>query len=67
MATDPFEEEDPTPNLPVVPVRGITNADAMRVYERYHIEFTPPGYVELKLCEVVVALEELVDSLSRRR
>ncbi|MGI4873366.1 MAG: hypothetical protein ACRYFX_19585 [Janthinobacterium lividum] len=66
MATDPTQEEEPIPNLPVVAVRGITTADAMRLYERYNIDFTPPGYVELKLCEVVVALEELVDSLSRR-
>ena len=66
MALDDSPQEE-TPNLPVVPVRGITHGEAMRLYERYHIEFTPPGYSEMKLCEVIVALEELVDSLSRRR
>ena len=65
MATDDLQEE--APNLPVVPVRGVTHGDAMRLYERYHIEFTPPGYAEMKLCEVIIALEELVDSLSRRK
>jgi hypothetical protein len=66
MAHDDTPEEE-APNLPVVPVRGVTNADAWRLYERYNIEFAPPGYAELKLCEVIVALEELVDSLSRRK
>lgn len=66
MATE-NQEQEPAPNLPVVPVRGISTSDAMLVYERYNLDFTPPGYNELKLCEVVVALEELVDSLSRRK
>jgi len=66
MAHDDTPEEE-APNLPVVPVRGVTNADAWRLYERYNIEFSPPGYAEMKLCEVIVALEELVDSLSRRK
>ena len=58
------EEE---PNLPVVAVRGITTADVMRLYERYNLDFTPPGYTELKLCELVIELEELVATLSRRK
>lgn len=59
------EEEEP--NLPAVAVRGITAADAMRLYERYNLDFTPPSYTELKLCEVVIELEELVETLSRRK
>jgi len=66
MAFDDSPEEE-TPNLPVVRVRGVTHAEAMRLYERYTIEFTPPGYTALKLCEVIIELEELVDSLSRRK
>lgn len=66
MAFDDTPEEE-APNLPVVRVRGVTHAEAMRLYERYKIEFTPPGYAELKLCEVIIELEELVDSLSRRK
>lgn len=61
------ELSNESPNLPVVAVRGVTSADAMRLYERYNIEFLPPTYAELKLCEVVLALEELVDSLVRRK
>jgi hypothetical protein len=57
--------EEPAPNLPLVAVRGITQADAMRVYERYNLDFTPPGYTELKLCEVIVALEEVVLDFTR--
>ena len=67
MAHSDDDSEAPPPNLPVVPVRGITDGDAMLLYERYHLEFTPPGYTERKLCEVIVALEELIDSLSRRK
>jgi hypothetical protein len=62
-----MQPEEAQLNLPVVPVRGITNADAWKIYERYNIEFTPPGYAEMKLCEVVLALEELVESLVRRK
>ena len=65
MATDSTQEEEPTPNLPVVPVRGITHADAWKIYERYNIEFAPPSYAELKLCEVVLALEETVLDFTR--
>jgi hypothetical protein len=65
MAIDPTQEEEPTPNLPVVPVRGITDADAWKLYERYNIEFAPPGYVERKLCEIVIALEETVMDFTR--
>jgi hypothetical protein len=67
MAFDDVSPEEEAPNLPVVRVRGVTHAEAMRLYERYKIEFTPPGYAELKLCEVVIELEELVESLSRRK
>jgi hypothetical protein len=65
MATDPTQEEEPIPNLPVVPVRGVTHADAYSLYQRYNIEFLPPSYAELKLCEVVVALEEMVMDFTR--
>ena len=65
MATDPTQEEETPPNLPVVPVRGITNADAWKIYERYNIEFTPPSYAEMKLCEVILALEETVMDFTR--
>jgi hypothetical protein len=65
MATDSTQEEEPTPNLPVVPVRGVTNAQAYQLYERYNIEFLPPGYAELKLCEVIIALEETVMDFTR--
>jgi hypothetical protein len=61
------EEENEESNLPVVAVRGITTANAMRLYERYKLDFTPPSYTELKLCEIVIELEELVETLSRRR
>ena len=43
------EEE---PSLPVVARRGLTTADAMRLYERYNLDFTPPSYTELKPCEI---------------
>ena len=52
-----MQPEEVQPNLPLVPVRGITYADAWKIYERYNIEFTPPSYAELKLCEVILALE----------
>lgn len=58
-------KEEEAPNLPVVAVRGITTSDAMRVYERYNLDFVPPGYTELKLCEVIVALEEMVMDFTR--
>jgi hypothetical protein len=58
-------QSEETLNLPVVAVRGITTADAMRVYERYHLDFVPPSYTELKLCEVVIALEEMVLDFTR--
>jgi hypothetical protein len=63
MALD--DDKEPEPNIPMVAVRGITTSDAMRVYERYNLDFTPPGYTELKLCEVIVALEELVMDFTR--
>jgi hypothetical protein len=59
------QKEEEVPNLPLVAVRGITTSDAMRVYERYNLDFAPPGYTELKLCEVVIALEELVLDFTR--
>jgi hypothetical protein len=63
---EPNENQpEEAPNLPVVAVRGITTSDAMRVYERYNLDFTPPGYTELKLCEVIVALEEMVMDFTR--
>lgn len=65
---DDFEEtpeEAPEPNLPVVPVRGITTSDAMRLFERYNLDFTPLGYTEQKLCEIIVALEETVMDFTR--
>lgn len=58
-------QPEEAPNLPVVAVRGITTSDAMRVYERYNLDFTPPSYAELKLCEVVMALEEMVMDFTR--
>lgn len=62
---DPFDPsaeiyDDGTPNLPVVAVRGVQDKDVWRCYERYRIQFTPPTENERKLCEVIVALEELV-------
>jgi len=57
--------EEPAPNLPVVAVRGVTHADAWRLYERYNIEFVPPSAAELKLCEVIIALEETVMDFTR--
>lgn len=58
-------EQEPTPNLPVVAVRGITSSDAMLTYERYNLDFTPPDYNHLKLCEVIIALEEMVMDFTR--
>ncbi|HEX8350621.1 MAG TPA: hypothetical protein VF598_11705 [Hymenobacter sp.] len=64
MATDE-ESQQPKPNLPVVPVANISNTDLWLLYERYNIPFTPPSLTEYKLCTVIVALEQLVDDLSR--
>lgn len=62
---DPFDRnkelyDDGTPNLPVVHVRGVKDADVWRCFERYNIQFNPPTGVENKLCEVIIALEEMV-------
>jgi hypothetical protein len=59
------QERAPTPNLPLVAVRGISGADAMLTYERYNLDFTPPDYNHLKLCEVIIALEEMVMDFTR--
>lgn len=59
------QEQAPAPNLPVVAVRGISSSDAMLTYERYHLDFTPPDYNHLKLCEVIIALEEMVMEFTR--
>jgi hypothetical protein len=58
-------QPDEALNLPVVHVRGVTNSDAWKLYERYNIEFSPPGYAEMKLCEVIIALEEMVMDFTR--
>ena len=66
LLMEPQENQpEEAPNLPVVAVRGITTSDAMRVYERYNLDFAPPGYTELKLCEVITALEEMVMDFTR--
>jgi|GEM_PF-4304257 len=65
MASNATQEEEPTPNLPVVAVRGVTHADAWRLYERYNSEFVPPSTAELKLCEVIIALEAMAMNFTR--
>ncbi|OUJ68810.1 hypothetical protein [Hymenobacter crusticola] len=64
MPTDE-QPQEPKPNLPVVPVANISDSDLWLLYERYSIPFTPPNMTEYKLCSVIVALEQLVDDLSR--
>jgi hypothetical protein len=60
MAEDPQEE---APNQPLVPVRGVKDADMWKFFDRYNIQFNPPSDVERKLVEVAIALEEaLVES-----
>ena len=59
------ELPDSEPNVPLVAVRGVTDKDAWKLYERYNIEFTPPTGAERKLCEVILALEELVADFVR--
>ena len=63
LGDDDTPEEEP--NLPLVAVRGITTSVAMRLYERYSLDFAPPSYTELKLCEVIIALEETVEDFMR--
>ena len=53
------------PNLPLVPVRGVKDADVWRCFERYNIQFNPPSDTERKLCEVVIALEEALEESER--
>ncbi len=64
-----LQEEKPEekPNLPVVPVRGVTREAFWSLCERYQTSIEPASPRELKLAEVIVELEELVDSLSRRK
>lgn len=63
----PEDPQPPKPNLPLVPVRGTTEYDAMRLFERYNLPFAPPSYTELKLCEIIIQLEEMVEDLGTRR
>ncbi|WP_201980349.1 hypothetical protein [Hymenobacter rubidus] len=53
-------DDDGTPNLPLVTVRGVKDADVWRCFERYNLQFNPPSDTERKLVEVIVALEEMV-------
>ena len=46
--------------MPLVRVRGLLDTDVWRCFERYNLQFNPPTDTERKLCEVIVALEELV-------
>ena len=52
--------DDGAPNLPVVTVRGVKDQDVWRCFERYNLQFNPPTDAERKLCEVIIALEEMV-------
>lgn len=60
MATKESQAEKP--NLPLVSVRGILDSDMWALYERYNIQYTPPTANERLLAQVIVALEELVES-----
>lgn len=60
MADDAENPQEEVPNLPLVHVRGVKDTDVWRCFERYNIQFNPPSDTERKLCEVIVALEELV-------
>ncbi|MDB5270874.1 MAG: hypothetical protein JWP58_3914 [Hymenobacter sp.] len=61
---DPFGENSDDaqiePNLPLVTVRGVTDTDVWTCYDRSNIQFNPPSDVERKLCEVIIALEDMV-------
>ena len=62
---DPFDRsrelyDDGTPNLPLVAVRGVKDGDVWKCFERYNLQFNPPSDAERRLCEVIIALEEMV-------
>ena len=57
---DADNPEEVVPNLPLVRVRVLLDTDVWRCFERYNLQFNPPTDTERKLCEVIVALEEMV-------
>lgn len=57
---------DSKPNLPTVRVRGVSPEAFWLLCERYQLTIEPAGPRELKLAEVIIELEELVETLSDR-
>lgn len=67
MAYPQEEEETLKPNLPVVPVRGVSREAFWLLCERYQVSIEPASPRELKLAEVIIELEELAENLGRRK